>query len=266
MPRLEVRSGRHAGKGYDLSKPVILGRGETVDVPVPDTKASREHCRVFAQAGVWVVADLNSRNGILVNGVKTTRKNLKNGDRIEIGETAIEFVEDGAAPAAGRAAAADVDVDAEVEVEIEDESASGPAPAAPARPAASQPPRAQPPLRETTAKAPGGAKPAAKKPAQSAKDAAFAEARAAAAQKAAAKGAAKPAAAKSSGAKAGGGGETGIQVSDKVLQYNRVDMNKASPLGLDMSQYSVATQLLIWVAGIGLVALIGWLVYHFAAQ
>jgi len=103
MPRLVMKTGKNAGKTYALEdKPMILGRGDTVQVRVHDTKASREHCRVFAQGDQWVVADLNSRNGITINGVKKTRHTLRDGDQIAIGETVVAF-EGGGAAAAGSA-------------------------------------------------------------------------------------------------------------------------------------------------------------------
>src|SRR5258705_6773833 len=91
MPRLKVTTGKQVGKSLDLTKPTIIGRGETAQIQISDNHASREHCKVFEQGGAWVVADLNSRNGIKVNDVQTTRKNLSNGDRIVIGETTIVF-------------------------------------------------------------------------------------------------------------------------------------------------------------------------------
>ena len=101
MARLVMKQGKNAGKTFELAdKPVILGRGDTVQLRVHDTKASREHCRVFAQGHQWVVADLNSRNGITVNGVTKTRHTLRNGDEIAIGETVIAFEGDAATKAA----------------------------------------------------------------------------------------------------------------------------------------------------------------------
>src|SRR5690348_15217163 len=105
MPRLKVTSGKQSGKSVDLTKPTIIGRGETCQVQISDTHASREHCKVFEQGGAWVVADLNSRNGIKVNDVQTTRRNLSNGDKIIIGETVIVFETAGATAPAAKSAA-----------------------------------------------------------------------------------------------------------------------------------------------------------------
>lgn len=192
MPRLKVASGRNAGKEYELEGEAILGRSDTADVPVADTKASREHCRVYESGGRWVVVDLNSRNGITVNGVKTTRKNLRNGDKIAIGQTVIVFTGEGVAAPAAKS---------------------------------------------------GGAKPKPRS-AQSKKEAAFAAARADS---------------RSPGGSGGGGdGDGGLVVSDRVLQFNKVDASKANLFDIDLSQASTGMQLLIWVGGLGLVALAVW--------
>lgn len=233
MPRLEIRTGKDAGKSHELTQAVILGRGDNVGVRIHDIKASREHCRVFQQGGKWVVVDLNSRNGITVNGAKTTRKDLFSGDQIAIGETVIAFLDEAAAgkPAAPRRAPEPGEIVVD-EIDVDE------GPAAP-RAAAARPQAARP------AAKPGKG--------SSAKDAAFAAARAAAAKKAA----------KSSGGRGGGGGggETGIQVSDRVLQFSKVDANKASAFSMDLSQYPVVVQILIVLAGLATVAVVIWLVF-----
>ena len=99
MPRLKITSGSQSGKTLDVAKATIIGRGDTAQLQISDKAASREHCKVFEQGGAWVVADLNSRNGIKVNGVSSTRKNLAHGDKIVIGETTIEFDTSGGAAA-----------------------------------------------------------------------------------------------------------------------------------------------------------------------
>jgi pSer/pThr/pTyr-binding forkhead associated (FHA) protein len=91
MPKLVMKTGKTAGKSFGLSGPCILGRGDSAQVRVDDAKSSREHCRVFEQGGQWVVVDLNSRNGITINGVTKTRHTLRFGDEIAIGETIAVF-------------------------------------------------------------------------------------------------------------------------------------------------------------------------------
>jgi predicted component of type VI protein secretion system len=135
MPRLKITTGKQTGKSIDVAKATIIGRGETTQLQITDAHASREHCKVFEQAGAWVVADLNSRNGFTVNGVKTTRKNLANGDRIVIGETTIVF-ETTSAPASSAAPAAPSKASAAKEAAFAAARQGASAPAARSAPAA----------------------------------------------------------------------------------------------------------------------------------
>ncbi|MCE9581136.1 MAG: FHA domain-containing protein [Planctomycetes bacterium] len=72
---------------------VILGRSTENAVYVDDRQASRNHCQVEKFAGGWKVVDLASRNGTRVNGVSVNQHVLKSGDRIEIGDAVVTFVD-----------------------------------------------------------------------------------------------------------------------------------------------------------------------------
>jgi len=76
---------------------VILGRALEADVRVNDTKISRKHARINAIADKegnttnYVLTDLSSRNGTLLNGQKIRQETLQNGDKITIGEHILRF-------------------------------------------------------------------------------------------------------------------------------------------------------------------------------
>ena len=82
---------------------LVLGRVAACDVVVADSKASRRHARLIAEAGVVEIEDMGSSNGTLLNGKPVDRRMLRDGDRVEIGQTVIVYRE-GALP--GRSAAA----------------------------------------------------------------------------------------------------------------------------------------------------------------
>ena len=70
-----------------------LGRGSENDIPLADKCASRNHA-MFQLVGEsnYFLIDLGSRNGSFVNGRRVTIPvSLKNGDRITLGETNLEF-------------------------------------------------------------------------------------------------------------------------------------------------------------------------------
>lgn len=230
MARLRVETGKSQGKSVDVDRQGIIGRGETAQLQINDVKASREHCKVFEQNGSWTVADLNSRNGIKVNGVQTTRKSIVHGDVIEIGETVVRFeMTSAGAKAPGAADTADSPA-----VRAGPEKAA--APAAAAR-------RAGPDKAVADKKA-----------------AAMADARAAAAKDSAAKGAAaKKTAVATKAAKPAAGDGKGIQVSDHVLQFNKVDTKKATLLDIDLGQTAGGQQLLMWIGCVAFLVLLIWL-------
>jgi hypothetical protein len=51
---------------------------------------SRRHARIYTQAGRWIVQDLESTNGVYVNGRRTGRNLLRDGWRLSLGK--VEFV------------------------------------------------------------------------------------------------------------------------------------------------------------------------------
>ena len=76
---------------------VILGRALEADVRVNDSKTSRKHARINAIVDAerkttdYVLTDLSSRNGTLLNGQKIRQETLQNGDKITIGEHLLRF-------------------------------------------------------------------------------------------------------------------------------------------------------------------------------
>ncbi|MGI8882693.1 MAG: diguanylate cyclase [Pyrinomonadaceae bacterium] len=76
---------------------VILGRALEAGVRINDKNISRQHAKINTiydgknQITEYVVTDLNSRNGTLLNGQKITQEKLQNGDKISIGEHILRF-------------------------------------------------------------------------------------------------------------------------------------------------------------------------------
>lgn len=76
---------------------VILGRALGADVRVNDTKISRRHARINAvfdsetKTTNYILTDLTSRNGTLLNGLPVEREILQHGDKITLGENILRF-------------------------------------------------------------------------------------------------------------------------------------------------------------------------------
>jgi pSer/pThr/pTyr-binding forkhead associated (FHA) protein len=62
-----------------------IGRAPRADFIVEAALVSRLHCRLTAGATELEVVDLESTNGTYVNGQRTDRAILKNGDRLGVG-------------------------------------------------------------------------------------------------------------------------------------------------------------------------------------
>ena len=76
---------------------VILGRALEADVRVNDSQISRKHARINAITDEetkkisYVLTDLSSRNGTLLNGQKIRQVTLQSGDKITIGDHILRF-------------------------------------------------------------------------------------------------------------------------------------------------------------------------------
>jgi len=69
----------------------FVGRSKTCDIFLDDVGASRRHARIYHENNGFFVEDLESKNGILLNGDKKTKAQLSNYDCIQIGETSLHF-------------------------------------------------------------------------------------------------------------------------------------------------------------------------------
>jgi two-component system cell cycle response regulator len=76
---------------------VILGRALEADVRINDSKTSRQHARIRTVIDEenneirYILTDLSSKNGVLLNGHRITEESLQNGDKITIGEHILRF-------------------------------------------------------------------------------------------------------------------------------------------------------------------------------
>ncbi|UCC30661.1 MAG: SpoIIE family protein phosphatase [Phycisphaerales bacterium] len=75
------------------ARPIVIGRDSSCEIPLDDPSASRRHARFAPTAHGYLVEDLGSKNGTLVNGAPCTSKLLKNGDQVQIGSTVAVYTE-----------------------------------------------------------------------------------------------------------------------------------------------------------------------------
>jgi hypothetical protein len=74
---------------------MVIGRSRDCDVTVDDPNISRKHAAVKRSGQGWVVEDLGSTNGVLVNSRRIgAPQPLHPGDRIELGTSELTFQEE----------------------------------------------------------------------------------------------------------------------------------------------------------------------------
>ncbi len=79
---------KETGRLFSGSGPVLLiGRGVQADLSFNDRAVSRKHCEIRFEDGLWILQDLDSKNGTTLNGRSLEPFHavpLKRGDRIEL--------------------------------------------------------------------------------------------------------------------------------------------------------------------------------------
>jgi len=80
------------GRRFALGeKPVTLGRMSDCEVVLADPRASRRHAEIQPVGHGFVISDLGSMNGTVVNGSPIREHPLSDGDEIRLGSTVMHF-------------------------------------------------------------------------------------------------------------------------------------------------------------------------------
>jgi diguanylate cyclase (GGDEF)-like protein len=92
-PALVVVYGHHLGKAFYLQQPgQVIGRAPSSAIILDEDSVSRAHARITVTPNETTVTDLDSTNGIFVNGHRVKAAELNNGDRLNIGETVFKYL------------------------------------------------------------------------------------------------------------------------------------------------------------------------------
>jgi len=81
---------------YALGQRTRVGRSPESEIRVESSSVSRHHALIIAGPRHTIIEDLNSTNGVAINGRKVSRHKLKDGDVIVIGDAQFKFVDSGA--------------------------------------------------------------------------------------------------------------------------------------------------------------------------
>lgn len=96
--RLVALSSNFAGKEFELSRPqMIVGRTDENDIVINHRSISRNHAKLVREpeTGRYTISDLQSSNGVRVNGQDYGKVELRRGDVIDLGHVRLRFIEAG---------------------------------------------------------------------------------------------------------------------------------------------------------------------------
>jgi hypothetical protein len=75
----------------EISGQMVIGRAGECDLALGDAKLSRLNCRIEEENGLWMLLDLNSKNGTFVGQEKIDSRPLNDNETFEIGDERVTF-------------------------------------------------------------------------------------------------------------------------------------------------------------------------------
>jgi len=91
MPKLILIQGNCEHSEISLKDEFTIGRGMNNDLTLLDHNVSRQHVVISRENESYIIRDLSSTNGTIVNGFYVTEKTLNEGDQIQIGKNTFLF-------------------------------------------------------------------------------------------------------------------------------------------------------------------------------
>jgi len=80
------------GRAYEITKRrTVIGRSRDCDVQLEDANVSRRHAELRQEGTAYWIVDLDSTNGVELNGRRVKRAKLDRGDTLTLGSTDIVF-------------------------------------------------------------------------------------------------------------------------------------------------------------------------------
>jgi pSer/pThr/pTyr-binding forkhead associated (FHA) protein len=91
---LEQTAGPGSPARHELSADaLIIGRGSTADLRLDSDDVSRTHAQLLRIDDEYTVEDLESRNGIFLNGLQVHAAILRDGDQVQLGDVIFTYTE-----------------------------------------------------------------------------------------------------------------------------------------------------------------------------
>jgi len=94
--RLMITTTELSGAEFPLVRTeMVIGRTDDCDIMISHRSISSRHAKIVFDGGIYRIIDLDSANGVLVNGEEYARVDLRRGDKIELGHIKIRYVAPG---------------------------------------------------------------------------------------------------------------------------------------------------------------------------
>ena len=92
MLKIKVKFGDKILKEIEIEKPVVsIGRDVGCNVRIDNLAVSKNHAQILDLQGTYVIEDLDSTNGTLLNDKKVKKETLNHGDIVTIGKHSLEI-------------------------------------------------------------------------------------------------------------------------------------------------------------------------------
>lgn len=90
--KLIVRDGPATGTTFHLVEDMTyIGRSPDNHISIPDGSVGKRHASIHIRDRTYEIEDLQSTNGVFVNGQRVLKAHLKDGDSIRLGSTEMQF-------------------------------------------------------------------------------------------------------------------------------------------------------------------------------
>ena len=81
-----------AGRSFDLADETTIGRASGCGVALDNAHVSKLHARISRHGPDWVIEDLGSTNGTVVDGAPVDAPTpVRSGSRVEVGDVVLEL-------------------------------------------------------------------------------------------------------------------------------------------------------------------------------
>ncbi len=92
MSKLIILEGPDAGAKFSFdSGRLLIGRGDECQIRINQGSISRHHAALTFMGDCWQIEDLNSQNGVFIDGVQISRQQLTQSTRLRLGTINVQF-------------------------------------------------------------------------------------------------------------------------------------------------------------------------------